>query len=106
MRSLLKTMFTVEGFNVVGEAINGSEAVLLAGESQPQVIILDYQMPGMTGEETAKILRRITPDSRIVVFSAHLDGDPDWPDAFVEKTDISILVDTVQKVLGPPAKAG
>jgi two-component system, NarL family, response regulator EvgA len=99
VRALVRMTLQREGHEIVGEAINGSEAVLLAGDSQPALIILDYKMPGMTGEETAAILRRIAPDSRILLFSAFIEGEPEWPDAFLHKDQITDLVTAVEKLL-------
>ncbi len=98
IRETLKLLFEVQGYTVVGEADSGPEATILAGETQPNFIILDYRMPGMTGEETARILRSISPDSTIVAFSAFLEGEPDWADAFLNKDRINDLPDLVAEL--------
>jgi CheY-like chemotaxis protein len=58
-------------FDVVGEATNGAEAIARVGELRPHVMILDLQMPVMSGEEVIPILRSLAPQLRILVFSAY-----------------------------------
>jgi len=98
MRFALVAMFEAEGFEVVGEAANGSEAVWRAGEEQPDVIILDFRMPGLSAEQTANVLRHIAPESRIIVFSGYLDEEPTWADAYMSKDQISELPDLVRSL--------
>ena len=77
---------------VVGEAGNGAEAVTMALQTQPDFVILDYRLPRLNGEGAAEILRVVAPESKIVAFSALLDGTPDWADAYLNKTHISELM--------------
>ena len=57
--------------DVVGEASNGAEAVELAAKLRPQVIVMDCQLPHMTGlEATRKILQQL-PDTAILMLSMH-----------------------------------
>ena len=59
------------GFTVVGEASNGSEALALAEQLQPDVAVLDISMPGVSGLQTATELRRRWPNTRVLVLSMH-----------------------------------
>ena len=85
---VLTLLFRHEEFEVVGEALNGQEALALARECQPDFIILDYLMPAIDGAATANALRLLSPASRIVALSAALDRKPPWADAFVNKDHI------------------
>lgn len=60
---------SVEGFEVIGEAADGREAVESAKRLHPDIIILDILMPGTNGVEAAKLLRKTTRRSRIVVLT-------------------------------------
>lgn len=59
------------GFMVVGEATDGRRAVELACELDPDVVVLDISMPGLSGLEAAEQIRRAVPDARILVLSIH-----------------------------------
>jgi len=70
LRRLLLELGEVE---IVGEAGNGGEAVRLAGELRPDVILLDVRMPGMDGIETARHLALLA-DAPAVVFATAYDS--------------------------------
>lgn len=59
------------GFEVVGEAATGSEAVALAGKLHPDVVVLDISMPGESGLQVAARLRERSPEPRILILSMH-----------------------------------
>lgn len=74
LRQGLKTLLELEGgITVVGQASNGPEAIRLAKQLQPDVVLLDINMPGMNGVEVAKVLREQQPDSGILVLTIHDD---------------------------------
>lgn len=64
-----------ERFSIVGRASNGREALALAKELQPDVIILDINMPVMDGAETARALRAWRHDQRILMLSMYGSQD-------------------------------
>ena len=64
-----------EGLTVVGNAANGVEAIERWRETEPDIILLDQQMPQMTGLEAAQAILAEQPDQRIILFSAYLDDD-------------------------------
>jgi len=66
----------VDGFEVVGEAADGAEAVELAEALRPDVILLDVTMPGKTGLEVTRDLRARELESGILVLSMH--DDPEY----------------------------
>lgn len=71
---LLRAIFDGDGWEVVNAA-SGEECLEMVREAPPDVIVLDNMMPGMTGLETARRLRREGFDKPIVLFSAYLGPD-------------------------------
>jgi two-component system invasion response regulator UvrY len=59
----------VQGFKVVGEARTGEEAVLLAKELMPDVVLMDVQMPGIGGLEATRKIMRHNPDVKILALT-------------------------------------
>jgi two-component system response regulator NreC len=57
----------------IGEATGGEEALHLATELNPDVILLDISMPGPSGIETTKQLKKILPDIRVLILTVHKD---------------------------------
>lgn len=57
--------------SVVGQAANGDEAVRLARELRPDIVILDITMPGMNGIEAARHIRKSSPTTWLLILSAH-----------------------------------
>jgi DNA-binding NarL/FixJ family response regulator len=58
---------------VVGEAADGSECLRVAQALQPDVILLDINMPGVNGLEVLPLLRQVAPQSRVLVLTMHDD---------------------------------
>lgn len=59
------------GFEVVAEAANGEQALTLAAEHRPDVVVLDVTMPGESGLRVAPKLRAAVPGSRVLILSMH-----------------------------------
>jgi DNA-binding NarL/FixJ family response regulator len=59
------------GFEVVAEAGTGAEALALAEQHRPDVVLLDLTMPGMSGLEATTLLRARLPEVRVLVLSMH-----------------------------------
>ena len=55
--------------DVVGQAIDGDQALTMALESQPDVVLSDIEMPGRTGLELAQVLREQLPDTRVMILT-------------------------------------
>ena len=74
-RTGLKTLLEEQGVNVVGEAPNGQTAIRLAAELAPDVVVMDLNMPGLTGVETTRKLSGVAPLTRVVVLTISADDD-------------------------------
>lgn len=61
-------------YEVCGEAVNGSEALQKAASLKPDLILLDISMPDINGLEVARVVRRESPEIRILVTSQHDPG--------------------------------
>ena len=75
LREGLRRSMVDEGFDVVGEADNGEEAVRLAAELSPDVVLMDVSMPQMDGVEATKVIRAAQPDIRVIMLTMHADSD-------------------------------
>ncbi|MGH8018832.1 MAG: response regulator [Opitutaceae bacterium] len=70
-KGLRMTVAEHEGWTVCGEASSGVEAVELAKRTQPDVIILDFTMPGMNGIEAARRIRTEAPETEVLMLTMH-----------------------------------
>jgi DNA-binding NarL/FixJ family response regulator len=64
---------------VVGEAVNGMEAVELASQTQPDIVLLDLVMPQMDGIQATRKIRECSPDSRIIILTSFGEEDKVLP---------------------------
>lgn len=72
IRDALASLLGLEpDIDVVGRAASGEEAIAVARRSSPDVVILDLQLPGIDGLETARQLLAAAPDTAIVIVSSH-----------------------------------
>lgn len=71
LRQGLRRAVEEAGFDVVGEAGDGEEAVRLAIELQPQLVLMDVTMPVMDGIEATRRLRQSCPEARVVILTMH-----------------------------------
>ena len=75
VRRMLTSMLSLDGFVVVGEASGGSQAVAGVDEADPDVVVIDYKMPGMDGLDTARNIRAGRPDQVMILYTAYVDED-------------------------------
>ena len=75
LREGLRRSMEGEGFDVVGEASDGDEAVRLAEELHPDVVLMDVSMPVMDGIEATRLLKERLRDTHVVMLTMHADED-------------------------------
>ena len=59
-------------WRVCGEAANGQDAIARARELSPDIIVLDFLMPGMNGMQAAREIGKVIPDVPILMFTTYL----------------------------------
>jgi len=75
-RASARTLLESEGYEVVGEAENGADAVKAAQELQPDLVLLDVQLPDIDGFQVAEQLRRLVDPPAVVLTSSRDDYAP------------------------------
>jgi two-component system chemotaxis response regulator CheY len=106
MRFLLEQ----QGYEICGEAEDGLQAVDLAKQLKPDLILLDVCMPKLGGPEAASILKRVLPETRIILFTLFDDTigkelvAATGVDLVISKTDgMAKLLHSIQTVIEPNA---
>lgn len=74
VRTMLAEMLELDGFEVVAKAANGDEAVTMAADTEPDVIVMDLKMPGIDGLETTRRIKEDRPDQAVILYTAYLDA--------------------------------
>lgn len=73
IRLMLATLLKNMGMDVVGEAMNGEEAVRLYRETQPDLLLMDINMPVKTGEEALRDIMGEFSDARVILLTSMAD---------------------------------
>lgn len=73
LTSAVSAYLSHNGFVVVGPAGDGRRAVTLAAEEQPELALVDFRMPRLSGLDLITKLREVAPETRIVVYTADAD---------------------------------
>jgi DNA-binding NarL/FixJ family response regulator len=81
-RSGLRTLLEEQGVDIVGEAKTGTEALVAVREVAPDVIVMDLNMPGISGVEAIRQMTMIAPLTRVLVLTIS-DEDADVMDAIL-----------------------
>src|SRR5204863_6475996 len=75
VRQSMRRSMEAEGFDIVGEAGDGAEAVRLAEAHKPDVVLMDISMPVLDGVEATRRVRSRTPGTQVVGLTMHADPD-------------------------------
>jgi DNA-binding NarL/FixJ family response regulator len=75
VRRMLAAMLELDGFEVVGQAATGAEAVSRVEADDPDVVVVDYKMPGLDGLDTARAIRSRRPDQMLILYTAFYDEE-------------------------------
>lgn len=109
-RSIAELIAEDPELELVGEAANGEEAIVLAHERHPDVLVMDLSLPGISGIEATRQLTREAPETRIIAFSIHAEQEVSealqdaGASAFVSKAQApEHLIRTIREVGGKGA---
>lgn len=75
---LVEAINAESDMKVVGQAGNGEEALEVYAQSRPDVVIMDFQMPGLDGAASTRRLREQHPDARVLLLSMHEGEEDIW----------------------------
>jgi NarL family two-component system response regulator LiaR len=109
VRQDLRTFLTLAGdLEIVGEASNGLEGVRLAEALQPQVVLMDLEMPVMDGYAATRQLKACQPSCRVIVLTIHTSQAEQnravsaGADSFIGKgASLDTLMESIRKVPSP-----
>jgi DNA-binding NarL/FixJ family response regulator len=96
LRTMLEQMLTLDDFEVVGSAANGADALREMDEANPDVVVIDYKMPGLDGIMTARLIREERPQQAIILYTAYLD---DILEQKAARAGIALCVGKVEGIL-------
>ena len=74
-RGILISLEAVRDFVVIGEAENGRQAIQLANQHAPDIMLIDVNMPGMSGLEVTRIVKRHHPQMGVIILTMHEDDE-------------------------------
>jgi PAS domain S-box-containing protein len=112
-RGLRALLAARPSWEVCGEAADGREAIEMAAQLKPDIVLLDVSMPRVNGLEAARIIRRESPGSEILIVSQHTPAEM-LPNVlkvgargFVSKSELACnLLSTIESIVAPEAALG
>ena len=91
IRDVLKRYLDRAGYEVVGESSDGEDAIGKVSRLKPDFVLLDNEMPVLSGEDAAGRIRGASQTTRIIAVSGSLTSRPQWSDAFLSKTGLAMV---------------
>jgi DNA-binding NarL/FixJ family response regulator len=75
LREGLRRSLSEEGFDIVGEAENGEQAVQLAADLRPDVVLMDVSMPELDGVEATRVIKEADDSPHVIMLTMHADKE-------------------------------
>ena len=75
VRRMLVDILRLHGFDIAGECGSGTDAVAEVEKLAPDVVVMDYKMPGIDGLEATRQVRERVPEQAVILYSAYIDID-------------------------------
>ena len=73
VRRMLTSMLSLDGYEVVGDVASGPAALEAVEAADPDIVVIDYKMPGMDGLDTARGIRQRRQDQVMILYTAYID---------------------------------
>ncbi|XEC97546.1 response regulator [Paenibacillus tarimensis] len=107
VRQGLRALFTIQpDCRVVGEADSGENAISIAAELAPDIVLMDLVMPGIDGVETTRRIKQVSPRSQVIVLTSFHDDEHIFPalragalSYVLKDIDPGQLVETVRRAV-------
>jgi CheY-like chemotaxis protein len=111
LRMLLRILLQDAGWEIVGEAADGDEAVALCEATPCEAVIMDLNMPRMDGIEATRLIKRRRPETTVVAFTCTADAltaqalVDAGASCHFDKPDVNALVAYLAELASPAAAA-